>query len=345
MSPSIPPPSYQLTKLRGMRPPEVDNDERRANLAFGLCQPMRRRQLPSMTRRIASDEGITTTRLAKSRRVPHGYKHLQDTSVTLRGDRAIGWSLYAEVAVEDPAISSTLEESWAGSLANGFMYYMDERGGYFGAGCNLCLSAKAKGKEPEVSQPVVVSEDDFELVMGIFENVTHEKTEFLHWHHSLQTGMPFPAFTKYQDTFSNPLPPSMFASFTLPSSLPPPPSLLRIAKSGGGHRIIPNLNGNESDTLNESYICFRRREIKAVRKTRAQQVTSSDKLARLQAELNAPQVQCPSCPDPHTTNTSPMPAETEERLFESVEGFEHSGEQVLRVWELEMAKVSSTVSK
>lgn len=36
---------------------------------------------------------------------------------------------------------------------------------------------------------------------------------------------------------------------------------------------------------NESYICFRRREIKSVRKTRASQVTSSDKLLRLQAEL------------------------------------------------------------
>ena len=41
-------------------------------------------------------------------------------------------------------------------------------------------SSKAKGKDPEVSQPVVMSEDEFELVMAIFEKVTHEKTEFLH---------------------------------------------------------------------------------------------------------------------------------------------------------------------
>jgi enhancer of polycomb-like protein len=41
-------------------------------------------------------------------------------------------------------------------------------------------SAKAKGKEPENSLPVVVSEDEFELVMGIFEKVTHERTKFLH---------------------------------------------------------------------------------------------------------------------------------------------------------------------
>ena len=42
---------------------------------------------------------------------------------------------------------------------------------------------------------------------------------------------------------------------------------------------------DETDTLNESYICFRRREIKAIRKTRAQQATYSDKMTRLQSEL------------------------------------------------------------
>jgi enhancer of polycomb-like protein len=41
-------------------------------------------------------------------------------------------------------------------------------------------SAKVKGKEPESSLPVVISEDEFELVIGIFEEVTQERTEFLH---------------------------------------------------------------------------------------------------------------------------------------------------------------------
>lgn len=111
--------------------------------------------------------------------------------------------------------------------------------------------------------------------------------------------MSFPAFSDYQDTFSNDLPASIFATFVVPSWIPKPPQLLRIARTVYSywkerrverhcHRIIPTLNGDESDTLNESYICFRRREIKAVRKTRASQVTSSDKLARLQAELSYP---------------------------------------------------------
>ena len=50
-------------------------------------------------------------------------------------------------------------------------------------------------------------------------------------------------------------------------------------------RSLTNLQLDETDTRNESYICFRRREIKAVRKTRASHVTFSDKLIRLQNEL------------------------------------------------------------
>lgn len=42
---------------------------------------------------------------------------------------------------------------------------------------------------------------------------------------------------------------------------------------------------DETDVKNESYICFRRREIKAIRKTRAQHVTYSDRMTRLQSEL------------------------------------------------------------
>lgn len=40
--------------------------------------------------------------------------------------------------------------------------------------------------------------------------------------------------------------------------------------------------------MNESYICFRRREVKAVRKTRASQANSSDKLAALNRQLSEP---------------------------------------------------------
>jgi Enhancer of polycomb-like len=99
--------------------------------------------------------------------------------------------------------SETVEETTQGALANGFTYFMDERdkewldknneeargegtsaqGAVSGSGTTTRTSqrsAKAKGKEPDVALPIVISEDDFELVMGLFEKVTHEKTEFLH---------------------------------------------------------------------------------------------------------------------------------------------------------------------
>ncbi|KAF9467645.1 enhancer of polycomb-like-domain-containing protein [Collybia nuda] len=230
--------------------------------------------------------------------------------------------LYPPNRWKDPqtfvASSTTVEEACTNALASGFTYYMDERDKEWldknneearGEGTSAqgaisasntrtsARSAKAKGKEPDVSQPVVISEDEFELVMGLFEKVTHEKTEYLH--HGLETGMAFPAFSEYQDTFSSPLSPPTFESYIVPSWIPNPTNLSRLARTiypywkerrieRGGHRIIPTLNGDEADTLNESYICFRRREIKAVRKTRASQATSSDKLVRLQTELAYP---------------------------------------------------------
>ena len=65
--------------------------------------------------------------------------------------------------------------------------------------------------------------------------------------------MAFPPFSDYQDVFSSPLPPSVFASFIVATWIPPPAQLLRLAKviypywkerriERGGHRIIPTLN-------------------------------------------------------------------------------------------------------
>ncbi|PPR07151.1 hypothetical protein CVT24_010699 [Panaeolus cyanescens] len=213
--------------------------------------------------------------------------------------------------------STTADEYITNGINNGFTYYMDERdqawleknneeargegtsaqGAVSGTPTRLARSSKSKGKEPDHSPSVIISEDEFELVMGIFEYVTHEKTEYLH--HSLETGMEFPPFTNYQSVFASPLPASMFSNFVVPSWIPLSTTLVKIAKAvypywrerrieRKGHRIIPALNGDESDTLNESYVCFRRRESKVVRKTRASQASSSDKLARLQLELAVP---------------------------------------------------------
>jgi enhancer of polycomb-like protein len=115
--------------------------------------------------------------------------------------------LYPSTKWKDPtsfiSSSATVEEACTAGLANGFAYFMDERDKEWldknneearGEGTSAqgavsttatatrasARSAKAKGKEPEISQPLVISEDEFELVMGLFEKETHEKTEFLH---------------------------------------------------------------------------------------------------------------------------------------------------------------------
>lgn len=112
--------------------------------------------------------------------------------------------LYPSGRWKDPTtyvkFSDTVEESISFSLANGFIFYMDERdkewldknneeargegtsaqGSVSSTSTRSGRSSKAKGKDPEISQPIAMSEDEFELVMAIFEKVTHEKTEFLH---------------------------------------------------------------------------------------------------------------------------------------------------------------------
>ncbi|KAN0129911.1 hypothetical protein V8E53_012237 [Lactarius tabidus] len=119
-------------------------------------------------------------------------------------------------------------------------------------------SAKAKGKEPDVTQPIL--------------------------HHGLEQGPPFPPFSEYQDTFTNKLSPNMIAAFTVLPWIPQPQQLLCFAKAiypywrerqieQGGHCIIPTLNYNKQ------------RNVKVMCKTRASQASSSDKLLRLKQEL------------------------------------------------------------
>jgi enhancer of polycomb-like protein len=97
--------------------------------------------------------------------------------------------------------SYTVEDKTMHGLTDGFTYYMDERDKEWldknneearGEGTSALggvtspttrhspRSTRGKGKEPDSVQAVKISEDEFELVMGIFEKTTHEKTPFLH---------------------------------------------------------------------------------------------------------------------------------------------------------------------
>jgi enhancer of polycomb-like protein len=117
--------------------------------------------------------------------------------------------LYPPKKLEESATyirsSETVEECCDAALASQFTYFMDERdkewltknnedargegtsaqGAISSMGATTrsgmsSRSAKARGKEPDVAQPTVVAEDEFELVMGLLEKVTFEKTEYLH---------------------------------------------------------------------------------------------------------------------------------------------------------------------
>lgn len=115
--------------------------------------------------------------------------------------------LYPNTAWKDPKTyifsSSTVDENVKWGLSGGFNYYMDERDkewldkhnesargegtsaqGSVSSASNARTSprtSKGKGKEPENQDAGgVISEDLFEVVMGLFEKITTERTEYLH---------------------------------------------------------------------------------------------------------------------------------------------------------------------
>ncbi|KAJ7262725.1 enhancer of polycomb-like-domain-containing protein [Mycena haematopus] len=147
--------------------------------------------------------------------------------------------------------------------------------------------SKGKAKSPEIGVPVSISEDEFELVMGLLEKITGQKV-----------AGDRPDFSLYEPYFLQPLSADMFASYVTPSWIPPPALLVRIVRTVyphweqrrsmlKGRKLRPSLNFDESDFLNESYICFRRRDNKPVRKTRAGQLANNaDKLAQLDQNLS-----------------------------------------------------------
>ncbi|KAJ6621342.1 hypothetical protein B0H10DRAFT_1945410 [Mycena sp. CBHHK59/15] len=196
----------------------------------------------------------------------------------------------------------TMEEACANALVDHeYTYYMDEhdkqwldknnqeaRGEGTSALGATVAARKGKNKEPEVGIPVSITEDEFELVMGLLEKMTDQK---------VLVG-DAPDFSLYKDFFSEPLPFHVFASYTTPSWVPIPALLVRIAQTIHPHwkqrrallkggRTRPAVNYDEGDFDNESYICFRRRDNKPIRKTRAGQiVNNAEKLAPLQQDMS-----------------------------------------------------------
>ncbi|GAB1517716.1 hypothetical protein RhiTH_000766 [Rhizoctonia solani] len=196
--------------------------------------------------------------------------------------------------------SDTVEETQVGAIAAGCTYYMDEVDAEWLSKNNAELtdaarasspsrgpprSAKARGKEPE-SPSVAITEDEFELVMGILERITDERHPCLHADVSK-----FPTLTDFEPVFSNRLPISFFPDYRVPDSVPPPAQLLRMFRviyphwrerrlERDGRRIIPQINSDETNE-GDPYVCFRRRDAKPVRKTRRSDTGSVDRMQSL----------------------------------------------------------------
>ncbi|KAJ7222423.1 hypothetical protein GGX14DRAFT_663738 [Mycena pura] len=213
--------------------------------------------------------------------------------------------LYPPNKWRDPITYIHSTQSVEGACTNAladheYTYYMDEidkqwldknnqeaRGegtSAHGASSTARSPRKGKDKEPEIGVPVSITEDEFELVMGLLEKLTDQKD--------------LPGDAEFcSNYFLEPLPAHIFASYTAPSWIPAPALLVRIARtifphwkhrrSLEGRRLRPTLNFDECDFLNESYVCFRRRDNKPVRKTRAGQVVNhADKLSQLHRNLS-----------------------------------------------------------
>ncbi|KAJ7933147.1 hypothetical protein B0H13DRAFT_2262917 [Mycena leptocephala] len=167
--------------------------------------------------------------------------------------------------VETPTVEAACGNVLAG---DGCTYYMDEADKeWLDKNNRQARGESSEDKDPNIGVPISISEDEFELVMGLLEKFTDQKV----------LGGDGLDFSLYQRFFSAPLPDNMFISCTVPSWVPPPTRLVCIAHNIYPHwkyrrlrgRIRPSLNYYEKDFPGQAYKCFRKRDSKLFRKSRA----------------------------------------------------------------------------
>jgi enhancer of polycomb-like protein len=104
-----------------------------------------------------------------------------------------------------------------------------------------------------------------------------------------------PQFQAVEHLFSSPVPASFYPAYEVPKGLPDSKALTRMARNvyphwrqrreiRKGKSIFPGLNYDEAND-GDPYVCFRRRDIRATRKTRRTDNYSVDKFQKLQYEL------------------------------------------------------------
>ena len=166
---------------------------------------------------------------------------------------------------------------------------------------------KEKDKEEKPHSPVFISEDVFEYIMGVLEKHTEDNVPMLHTvsralelcvqvkSHKQQNLDLMPEFSSIEHLFASPLPASFYPNFEVPRNLPPTKDLVRMAQriyshwkerriERKGKTIMPTLNYDETND-GDPYVCFRRRDVRATRKTRLKDNGSIEKMQKLQVEM------------------------------------------------------------
>ncbi|PLW04862.1 hypothetical protein PCANC_28286 [Puccinia coronata f. sp. avenae] len=144
-------------------------------------------------------------------------------------------------------------------------------------------SNSRKGKEKERAgiesdAPGRLTEDDFEAIMDHFEKTTEETVPGLH----LDTNR-LPSLADLELAAESPLIPQRLSSIKIFAKFVYSHWKERRLKRGG-KPIMPAVDFDETNESNP-YVCFRRREIKMVRKTRRTDTQNMDRLVRLRNDL------------------------------------------------------------
>jgi len=148
-------------------------------------------------------------------------------------------------------------------------------------GCSYCmddddenwLSNFCKSRRPREG----LSGLSFEKVMSNFEDTTNERQPYLTTDPSV-----IAPFEDFESTFEY-----LSLKALLPYAQPIYQHWRERRLQRLGKTIVPGLKfeENENDDSNEPYICFRRREIRRVRKTRRQDAVSTERIRRFQSEM------------------------------------------------------------
>ncbi|WVR06584.1 hypothetical protein IAU60_003616 [Kwoniella sp. DSM 27419] len=161
-----------------------------------------------------------------------------------------------------------------------------------GRGMRVKGKEKEKDKGDGVPTHLFIGEDTFEYIMGVLEKYAEDSVPMLHTNLSL-----LPAFSSIEPMFSSPIPASFLPSNEIPKDLPELKALARMARNvyphwklrreeRQGKPVLPALNYDETND-NDPYVCFRRRDIRATRKTRRTDNHSIEQFQKLQSELRS----------------------------------------------------------